>query len=465
MRVCIPIWSSLHPATTVDQQDYLSLGESASDGEDDSELFGFLQESPTPGDTSVPADTSSTHNTYFQASQGKQIGCTTNTPLISPASQLATNSFVHLKIHSPIETGTDMTQKSSQPVVSPPIQLQIPVNRAKGKRASTSTDLNRDAKRFEFLYNPTSKTLRPATIVTYIGETIVATHEQPQTRQNSYPIHNPSTSPLVYYPDKHKDWHNREIFKPALNAKSQSGLPRIDIYVYTIDANIKTREQRAKKTHQRNMHIMQTPIERFYPELWDAEHATVNKSEIVSGTHLQMLPFYREPHENSFSVIRTPASKFQKVPTAIEEPTEPLYIDPPPQQHSLSEQGIHLMHCQDPIELFDAIYPPHELENILEQIKIFRLQNNWHEWLEPTYREIRCFIGPLLWTSLVQLPNVRAYFTTSQIYHLPHFKAHMSRNRFEQLLSMLHFTNNQKLRLFYPQPNATRLNYAINYQL
>ena len=247
MRVCIPIWSSLHPATTVDQQDYLSLGESASDGEDDSELFGFLQESPTPGDTSVPADTSSTHNTYFQASQGKQIGCTTNTPLISPASQLATNSFVHLKIHSPIETGTDMTQKSSQPVVSPPIQLQIPVNRAKGKRASTSTDLNRDAKRFEFLYNPTSKTLRPATIVTYIGETIVATHEQPQTRQNSYPIHNPSTSPLVYYPDKHKDWHNREIFKPALNAKSQSGLPRIDKYVYTIDANIKTREQRAKR--------------------------------------------------------------------------------------------------------------------------------------------------------------------------------------------------------------------------
>ena len=100
---------------------------------DDSELFGFLQESPTPDDTSVPADTSSTHNIYSQASQGEKTGCTTNTPLISPASLLATNSFVHLQIPSPIETGIDITQKSSQPVVSPPIQLQIPVNRANGK--------------------------------------------------------------------------------------------------------------------------------------------------------------------------------------------------------------------------------------------------------------------------------------------------------------------------------------------
>ena len=89
------------------------------------------------------------------------------------------------------------------------------------------------------------------TIVTYIGETIIATHEQPQMRQNSYPIHNP---------DKLKDWRNRETFKPALNAKSQSGLPRIDLYVYAIDANIETREQRAKKTHQRNMHTCKHPF-------------------------------------------------------------------------------------------------------------------------------------------------------------------------------------------------------------
>ena len=77
---------------------------------------------------------------------------------------------------------------------------------------------------------------------------------------------------------------------------------------------------------------MQTPIERIYPELWDEEHATVNKNQVFSSTHLQTLPFYKEPHENAVSVIRTLASKFQKVPTSPKSP---------PQKHSLSEQGIH----------------------------------------------------------------------------------------------------------------------------
>ena len=102
----------------------------------------------------------------------------------------------------------------------------------------------------------------------------------------SYPTHNPSINIPVYYPDKHKDWHKREVLKPAISAKSQSGLPRVDLYVYTIDANRETREQRAKETHQRNMHTMETPIESFHPELWDVEHATVNKNPILSSTQL-----------------------------------------------------------------------------------------------------------------------------------------------------------------------------------
>ena len=86
-----------------------------------------------------------------------------------------------------------MTQTSLQPTVSPPTQPSV--KRAKGKRSSTGTDSYREAKRFEFLYNPTSQALKQPTTVTYIGETIVATHEQPQTTQlQSYPttIH-PST--------------------------------------------------------------------------------------------------------------------------------------------------------------------------------------------------------------------------------------------------------------------------------
>ena len=58
---------------------------------------------------------------------------------------------------------------------------------------------------------------------------------------------------------------------------------------------------------------------------------------------------------------------------------------------------------------------------------------------------MRCFLGLLLWTSLVQLPNRRSYFKLSKVYHLPHFKSHITRDRFEQLLKMLHLANNHKL--------------------
>ena len=109
------IRSSTHPATTPDPQGYLSLDGSTSDGEDDSELFEILQEPLTSGIThanvSIPADTSSGCNAYSLSCKGReQTGRTEScTALISPASQLATSSFIHLQIHSPIETGTNMT--------------------------------------------------------------------------------------------------------------------------------------------------------------------------------------------------------------------------------------------------------------------------------------------------------------------------------------------------------------------
>ena len=149
------------------------------------------------------------------------------------------------------------------------------------------------------------------------------------------------------------------------------------------------------------------------------------KSNLIQYTTLDVTILQGAIRKRALSDHNT-ERKILKVPTAAEEPTEPLHPHPPPQQHSLSEQGIHLMHCHDPIDFFDYIYPPHVLQNILEETNIYGLQNNCHQWLEPTYQEIRCFIGLLLWSSLVQLPNRRAYLTTSQIYHLPHFKAHMS---------------------------------------
>ena len=43
------------------------------------------------------------------------------------------------------------------------------------------------------------------------------------------------------------------------------------------------------------------------------------------------------------------------------------------------------------------------------------------------------------------MPNRRTYFTDSQIYDLPHFKAHTTSGRFQQLFSMLNLDNNHRL--------------------
>ena len=78
-------------------------------------------------------------------------------------------------------------------------------------------------------------------------------------------------------------------------------------------------------------------------------------------------------------------------------------------------------------------------------MRILRKQSNRLKWKEPTYEEVRCFIGLLMRTSLVRMPNRRSYITDLKIYNLPHFKAHTTCNRLQQLFTMLHFTNNNQI--------------------
>ena len=67
------------------------------------------------------------------------------------------------------------------------------------------------------------------------------------------------------------------------------------------------------------------------------------------------------------------------------------------------------------------------------------------KWKDPTNEETHCFIGLLMWTSLVSMPNRRSYFADSQIYDLPHFREYSTRDRFQQLFTMLHFANNDQI--------------------
>ena len=289
--------------------------------------------------------------------------------------------------------------------------------------------------------------MKPFTTISYIGEPGYDSHTLQSPPPPPQVTHDPKIQIDPYYPKGSKDWEKRHIFDTDSIRQSPSGLARIDLQVYAIEANRETTEQIQKPSHHRRLDEMNTPIECFYPQLWDSEHALVNENPIVPLEQLESLPFYYEPYEDAMNVHRI--SEYQKVPPAILEPTQQLHPTTPGQQHSISEQGIHLLDCDDPIKFFDAIFPPYEVRIILHQTKLYKKQRKFdqspYEWKEPTYEEIRCFSGLILWTSLVQLLNRRCYFTDSKIFHLPYFKHHSSRNRFEELLTMLHFANNEQI--------------------
>ena len=98
------------------------------------------------------------------------------------------------------------------------------------------------------------------------------------------------------------------------------------------------------------------------------------------------------------------------------------------------------------ISFFDAIFRPYEFNNILQQNASIQATTEETD-LEQTYlpRNSLFFIGLLMWTSLVKMPNRRTSFTDSKIFYLPHFRAHTTRDRFQELFTMLHLANNDQI--------------------
>lgn len=64
------------------------------------------------------------------------------------------------------------------------------------------------------------------------------------------------------------------------------------------------------------------------------------------------------------------------------------------------------------------------------------------DWTPTDSAEMKISIGLIGWMGLVQLPNLRDYWSKSQLYNMDLPRKTMSRNRFELLLKMWHFADN-----------------------
>ena len=135
---------------------------------------------------------------------------------------------------------------------------------------------------------------------------------------------------------------------------------------------------------------MLTPIDRFYPELWEPSQREL----------LESLSFYHEPFADAINVKRLPIQRFECVPLAIQEPIEPLHPNPPAIQHQFLDEAQHLVDCDEPIQFFYAILQQYEFRTILNETKRYRkkpyLDSQPHKFPVPNYEQIRCSVGLLL---------------------------------------------------------------------
>ncbi|KAI6646989.1 piggyBac-derived 2-like [Oopsacas minuta] len=299
----------------------------------------------------------------------------------------------------------------------PNLEIQESESPVEGSKKRGISANSASAKRLRVWSNHGSKPTKECTTVKYIGEI------DGRTSLACIPVYNMSAEPPRYFTPG-KEWEKRTKFDVDRQFTSQSGLQRSDLYLFAIEANKETTSQVEKPNGRRCLPKLTSPIERFYTELWNNE-------------------------SHALKVIRTPENIFTNVPLPIHEPFEPLHPQPPHVEHCLSEEGKYLLDSENPIDFFEALFRKYEFVSLLNKIQRFRKQKHFdrapYNYAIPTYEEIKCFVGLLLWTSLVPFPNRRSYFTNSEIYDLPNFKKHVTRDRFEELLKMLHLTDNEQI--------------------
>lgn len=77
--------------------------------------------------------------------------------------------------------------------------------------------------------------------------------------------------------------------------------------------------------------------------------------------------------------------------------------------------------------------------------KPLKKYSRMNKWVPTDAVEMKKFLGLTLWMGLVRLNNLPDYWASKGIYKLDIPRSIMSRNRFQLLLSMLHFNNNETI--------------------
>lgn len=121
--------------------------------------------------------------------------------------------------------------------------------------------------------------------------------------------------------------------------------------------------------------------------------------------------------------------------------------------------------AKTPLHMFSKLVDDGLVEHLTFETNRFRVQNNKTKVKPVRVDEIRKFLGIVLYMSVVCLPFRRMYW--SQLLRQTHVAECMSRNRFDEIISLFHAANNDDEkkkgedgydRLYRVRPVLTRLN-------
>ncbi|KAB0805358.1 hypothetical protein PPYR_02328 [Photinus pyralis] len=117
-------------------------------------------------------------------------------------------------------------------------------------------------------------------------------------------------------------------------------------------------------------------------------------------------------------------------------------------------QFVSLRESELPIKFFELFITEDVIDNIVNQTNMYAAQvlvsktisrhSRLNQWKNTDSNEMKKFFGLLLWMGLVRYPKLSDYWSTRIIYKNNVASKTMSRNRFEIMLTMWHFANNEE---------------------
>lgn len=125
-------------------------------------------------------------------------------------------------------------------------------------------------------------------------------------------------------------------------------------------------------------------------------------------------------------------------------------------EYSEEEEFLYDTDCNDPFALYKLFFTDYILEMIVEETNKYATQciknssssSRIHQkaWQSVTKDEVNTFIGILLIMGVVQLPEIRLYWSNNDMYANARIKKAMKRDRFLSILKFLHFADNTTVR-------------------